>query len=569
MKYLFLLSFALIINMHPAYAQSKSLAAEVAATAMATLWKVPVGADTAKPTKWTYGQSIGLLGISRLWIQTANPAYFSYLQNSINYFISENGDIKFHKVQDYDIDNILFGRILLTLYNVTSQVKYYKAASLLRDQLKSQLHKNEGILYMREPFYAAYAKQFHEPEAFDDIANRFIWMEQHARDAKTGLYEMALVDVLENFPVTHPKHDTLVSILKRRANAIKKLQDPSTSIWHDILNSPKKKEPRIVVSASAMFVYANAKAVRLGFLPASYLAVSKKGYDGILKQFIDTNKEGYANLKGALSEDPNGVGVFIQAANEMEWHLVPKLGKNKVFLLDDYYNAEKKKDIKGVEYAYHYKWPEMYNNGFSFLGNIITTNGLQTKTLSQAPTAGNLKNASIYMIVDADNIADNPTPNYMNDRDAQEIYNWVKAGGVLVLFHNDKPNADFTAINKLSDLFGIHFNEDTYNKVIGINYLGGQIDVPAGHQILKNVQTIYQKEVCSITVKAPAKSVLTKGDLVVFATAKIGKGTVFATGDPWLYNEYTDGRMLPAMYQNAEAAKDVVKWLISQIPGKK
>jgi unsaturated rhamnogalacturonyl hydrolase len=569
MKYLFLLSFALIINMHPAYAQSKSLAAEVAATAMATLWKVPVGADTAKPTKWTYGQSIGLLGISRLWIQTANPAYFSYLQNSINYFISENGDIKFHKVQDYDIDNILFGRILLTLYNVTSQVKYYKAASLLRDQLKSQLHKNEGILYMREPFYAAYAKQFHEPEAFDDIANRFIWMEQHARDAKTGLYEMALVDVLENFPVTHPKHDTLVSILKRRANAVKKLQDPSTGLWHDILNSPKEKEPRIVVSASAMFVYANAKAVRLGFLPASYLAVSKKGYDGILKQFIDTNKEGYANLKGALSEDPNGVGVFIQAANEMEWHLVPKLGKNKVFLLDDYYNAEKKKDIKGVEYAYHYKWPEMYNNGFSFLGNIITTNGLQTKTLSQAPTAGNLKNASIYMIVDADNIADNPTPNYMNDRDAQEIYNWVKAGGVLVLFHNDKPNADFTAINKLSDLFGIHFNEDTYNKVIGINYLGGKIDVPAGHQILKNVQTIYQKEVCSITVKAPAKSVLTKGDLVVFATAKIGKGTVFATGDPWLYNEYTDGRMLPAMYQNAEAAKDVVKWLISQIPGKK
>jgi unsaturated rhamnogalacturonyl hydrolase len=569
MKYLFLLSFALIINMHPAYAQSKSLAAEVAATAMATLWKVPVGADTAKPTKWTYGQSIGLLGISRLWIQTANPAYFSYLQNSINYFISENGDIKFHKVQDYDIDNTLFGRILLTLYNVTSQVKYYKAASLLRDQLKSQLHKNEGILYMREPFYAAYAKQFHEPEAFDDIANRFIWMEQHARDAKTGLYEMALVDVLENFPVTHPKHDTLVSILKSRANAIKKLQDPSTGLWHDILNSPKEKEPRIVVSASAMFVYANAKAVRLGFLPASYLAVSKKGYDGILKQFIDTNKEGYANLKGALSEDPNGVGVFIQAANEMEWHLVPKLGKNKVFLLDDYYNAEKKKDIKGVEYAYHYKWPEMYNNGFSFLGNIITTNGLQTKTLSQAPTAGNLKNASIYMIVDADNIADNPTPNYMNDRDAQEIYNWVKAGGVLVLFHNDKPNADFTAINKLSDLFGIHFNEDTYNKVIGINYLGGKIDVPAGHQILKNVQTIYQKEVCSITVKAPAKSVLTKGDLVVFATAKIGKGTVFATGDPWLYNEYTDGRMLPAMYQNAEAAKDLVKWLISQIPGKK
>jgi hypothetical protein len=181
----------------------------------------------------------------------------------------------------------------------------------------------------------------------------------------------------------------------------------------------------------------------------------------------------------------------------------------------------------------------------------------------------NLKDASIYMIVDADNITDNPTPNYMNNKDAQEIYNWVKAGGVLVLFHNDKPNADFTAFNKLSDLFGIHFNEDTYNRVVGKDYEGGKIDVPAENQILKNVQTIYQKEVCSITVSPPATSMLAKGDLVVFATAKIGKGTVFATGDPWLYNEYTDGRMLPAMYQNAEAANDLVKWLIAQIPVKK
>jgi unsaturated rhamnogalacturonyl hydrolase len=270
-----------------------------------------------------------------------------------------------------------------------------------------------------------------------------------------------------------------------------------------------------------------------------------------------------------IVNDPKGVGAFIQAANEMEWHAAAKTGKGQLFLLDDYYNAEKKKDIKGVEYAYHYKWPEMYNNGFSFLGNVITSIGLRTGTLSEAPTRSNLKNAAIYMIVDADNVADNPTPNYMNEKDAQEIYNWVKAGGVLVLFHNDKPNADFTAINKLSDLFGIHFNEDSHNKVVGTDYVGGKIDVPAGHQILKNVQTIYQKEVCSITVKAPAKSVLTKGDLIVFATAKIGKGTVFATGDPWLYNEYTDGRKLPVMYQNAQAANDLVKWLTSQIPVKK
>ena len=561
MKYLFYL-FVLIANMQFAIAQSKSLAAEAAATAMTTLWNESFSVDAGKPVKWTYDQSLVLHGIERLWIQTANPEYFSFLQKSM----------ELYKAQDYNRDNVLFGRILLTLYNVTGQVQYYKAASLLRDQLKGQMLAKEGKLYMEQPFYAAYAKQFHEPEAFDEIANQFIWMEKHARDAKSGIagsYEMALVDVLENFPAMHPKRDTLIAILKRVADAINKAQNPLTGLWYDALNIPKQNENDLECKASAMFVCAIAKAVRLGLLPTRYLVVSTKGYNGIVKQYIKKEGKGSANLKESLIADSKGIGAFIQAANEMEWHATLKLGKKQVFLLDDYYNAEKKKDIKGVEYAYHYKWPEMYNNGFSFLGNVITSNGLQTKTLSEAPTVSNLKDASIYMIVDPDNITDNPTPNYMNDKDAQEIYNWVKAGGVLVLFHNDKPNADFAAFNKLSDLFGIHFNEDTYNRVVGKDYEGGKIDVPTKHQILKNVQTIYQKEVCSITAKAPAKSVLTKGDLVVFATAKIGKGTVFATGDPWLYNEYTDGRMLPAMYQNAEAANDLVKWLIAQIPVKK
>jgi len=53
------------------------------------------------------------------------------------------------------------------------------------------------------------------------------------------------------------------------------------------------------------------------------------------------------------------------------------------------------------------------------------------------------------------------------------------------------------------------------------------------------------------------------------AIAKYGSGTVFAVGDPWFYNEYTDGRKLPPGYDNFKAANDFVKWLIAQIPAKK
>src|SRR5258706_13380276 len=41
-------------------------------------------------------------------------------------------------------------------------------------------------LYMAEPFYAEYSLVFDENN-WDDIANQFIWMEKHGRDAHSGL----------------------------------------------------------------------------------------------------------------------------------------------------------------------------------------------------------------------------------------------------------------------------------------------------------------------------------------------------------------------------------------------
>ena len=49
------------------------------------------------------------------------------------------------------------------------------------------------------------------------------------------------------------------------------------------------------------------------------------------------------------------------------------------------------------------------------------------------------------------------------------------------------------------------------------------------------------------------------------AVAKVGKGTVFAVGDPWLYNEYVNGKNIPDEYQNQLAAKDLIRWLIRQV----
>jgi unsaturated rhamnogalacturonyl hydrolase len=55
------------------------------------------------------------------------------------------------------------------------------------------------------------------------------------------------------------------------------------------------------------------------------------------------------------------------------------------------------------------------------------------------------------------------------------------------------------------------------------------------------------------------------GDILM-ATAKYGRGTVFAAVDPWLYNEYTDGKKLPATYDNYEGGEELVRWILAQIP---
>ena len=71
-----------------------------------------------------------------------------------------------------------------------------------------------------------------------------------------------------------------------------------------------------------------------------------------------------------------------------------------------------------------------------------------------------------------------------------------------------------------------------------------------------------QEELATLEVKTPGTVVLKKEGKNIIATANYGKGHVFVIGDPWLYNEYIDGRKLPAGFDNFAAANDLVKWAL-------
>jgi unsaturated rhamnogalacturonyl hydrolase len=337
-----------------------------------------------------------------------------------------------------------------------------------------------------------------------------------------------------------------------------------------------------------MFIYALAKGVRQGYLNSGYLSVAQDAFKCVIAKCMGVESNGAINLyhtckSAGLGNQPyrdgtfdyyvsepqrnndfKGIGAFILAANEIE-----RTGQDsvkspqKVVLLDYFYNCEWK-HIAGKKTQFHYIWEDTANSGFSQLASTIEVLGARVDALHSAPTVDRLERCSVYVIVDPDTPAETPQPDYIEPSAADQIEQWVRQGGVLVLMANDSGNCEFSHLNVLAGRFGIKFNEDSYHRVVGNNFEMGRFASLPQHPVFAGVKQIYLKEICSLTINDPATEVLSEKGHVFMATARVGKGMVFAVGDPWLYNEYIDARKLPGDYQNGEAGKRLFTWLLDQ-----
>lgn len=627
----------LIVSMLVAYtatAQKSPYSVRMAESFM-TWHKDSIMVKENKPASWDYEQGLMYKAIEKVWNRTGNGKYYEYVRRDMNRYVQKDGSIRTYKYDDFNLDNIPTGRALLTLYQQTQpdKDKYRKAADLLWKQIENQPQTKEGGfwhkkrypyqmwldgLFMAEPFAAEYSLIFNHPEHFDHIAKQFALIEKYAVDDKTGLiyhaydeskeqkwadpktgrsphfwsraigwYAMALVDVLDYIPANHPERANLIKYLQRLAPALVKYQDAKSGVWYQMTTQGTRKGNYFEASASCMFVYALAKGVRMGYLPASYLALAKKGYAGILKEFIEEEANGTISLNKTVSvgglggspyrdgtyeyylsepirkNDLKGVGPFIFASVEMEIAEENNLGKGKVVATDYYFNREFRKDHNGNQEQFHYTWEDRQHSGFWLWGTIFRDLGAKTASITTAPTAASLKNVNIYIIVDPDTKKETAAPNFVQEADIKAICAWVKAGGALVLMSNDTSNCEHLHFNRLAKEFGVQFLPKNVNMVQGQQWEQGRVDIPAGNAVFKNTKTVYIKELSPLEVKAPAQALVTQKGDVIMAVSKFGKGTVFAVGDPWLYNEYTDGRRIPITYENFSAAKDLATWLLS------
>jgi len=302
---------------------------------------------TKKGLKWTYDLGVPLEGVFEVWRTTANETYFSFVKKWMDKYIDKEGNILNYSAEEYNIDHVKNGKVLLALFKATNDKRYLNACHRLFAQMQSHPRTNEGGfwhkkiypnqmwldgLYMAQPFLSEYADLMQKPELYDDIVNQFVWMEKNAKDAKTGLlyhgwdesrkerwsnsktglsphfwgrgmgwFVFALVDVLDYFPSSHPGHNKIVAILQRTIKAVAKYQDPKTGVWYDVVDLADREGNYLEASASSMFTYAMAKGVRQGFLDKKYLKSIKKAHAGLVNEFVEEVSPTHINLNKVVA----------------------------------------------------------------------------------------------------------------------------------------------------------------------------------------------------------------------------------------------------------------------------
>jgi unsaturated rhamnogalacturonyl hydrolase len=161
-----------------------------------------------------------------------------------------------------------------------------------------------------------------------------------------GWYAMACVDVLDFLPTNHPARKEIIAELKKVSDGIVKWQDADSGLWWQVMDQGYRPGNYLEATASAMFVYAMARAVNQGYLSRDYLPAISKGYKGIIGRLIKTDDKGavslmqccsvaglgFTNSKGRardgsfdyyvtepmMENDLKGVGPFILAGIEVQ-----------------------------------------------------------------------------------------------------------------------------------------------------------------------------------------------------------------------------------------------------------
>jgi unsaturated rhamnogalacturonyl hydrolase len=294
----------------------------------------PVQLALYAPNRWNYEYGFFLNAVFEQWERTKNEAYLNYCKQWVDHFIDENGklDSIHYKPLEYKLDDILPGRLFISLYEVTKEEKYKNAANQLKDHLHSQPKTSEGGywhkqiypsqmwldgIYMGDLFSLQYGHTFDSAQWIKEAIHQIELIAKHTTDSTTGLlyhgwdeskndvwahpergtspefwgraigwYIMALVESLEYIPTDHPKRAHVEELFKSLAASVLKYQDKDSKLWYQVVDKGEVSGNWIETSCSAMFTYAFAKGHRLGLLDSTYYTAAQNAFHSLLQSYV-------------------------------------------------------------------------------------------------------------------------------------------------------------------------------------------------------------------------------------------------------------------------------------------
>lgn len=334
-----------------------ALAGDMADTELRTkAWPLRFGGwdpERDRPAQWEYTTGLLAQAFDDLAGAGRGQHYATAGADLVGSFVSPEGKLRSYKLDSYNIDNINAGKMLLRLYEQTGEQRFALAAAELRKQLLTHPKTTNGAfwhkqkypgqlwldgVYMGMPFLAQYSVMFEQGKSLDEAVHEFdvvneklkarnglfyhAWDEQRAQewaDKNTGLspefwsrgmgwYAMALADLLEILPADKAaERERLTAYLVEFLAAIKPYRSPA-GVWYQVMDRPGAPGNYEEASASSMFVYAMAKGVNLGVLPAQYRAEALASYQGLVNRFVSRDPDGDVHLNNICQVAGLGYG---------------------------------------------------------------------------------------------------------------------------------------------------------------------------------------------------------------------------------------------------------------------
>lgn len=281
---------------------------------------------------WCYEDGLVYRGLELLHQATGQQRWLDHLNGMVEQQLDAGPALKGYDPNDYNIDNIMSGRALLYLEEVTGESRYLDAAKLLADQLQTHPRTRSGVywhklrypwqvwldgLYMGPPFQIGYGLRTGRDGLVEDALDQvetamemtyvpttrlYAHAVDEARkqpwaDAQTGhsrahwaraigWLAMALVDIAEL--VGPERFAPLSRSTSALLSEVTRLIRPS-GLWLQVIDQPDLQGNFEETSASAMFVYALLKAKQLGLWKGSTTSLM----DQLVKASIKPKRDGH------------------------------------------------------------------------------------------------------------------------------------------------------------------------------------------------------------------------------------------------------------------------------------